>query len=182
MTYDHIVWLDLETTGLDPVTDVILEVALVLTTPQGEELDARSWVIAASLTARAFMSRYVLDMHDKSGLWAAARSPDATPIHRADREASAWLTAHGVTSRNSRLGGRNVGNFDLQFLRHSELSYTASRLPFRCLDITSVHAALEAAGVNVELGGRDGDHRALADLRRDIALYRTWLKTLRGET
>lgn len=182
MTYDKIIWLDIETTGLDPARDEILEVALILTTPQGEELAAQDWQINQPGACR-LANDYVTAMHTASDLWEECVHSPVSEDH-ADRAISAWLQAQGVsrrTSGNLRLGGRNVGSFDLPFLRQSKLGYSATHLPYRCLDITSVHAALEAAGYDVDLGGRDGDHRALADLRRDIALYRTYLAALRGE-
>lgn len=182
MTYDRIIWLDIETTGLDPARDKILEVALILTTPQGEELAACDWQIYQDGACR-LADDYVTAMHTASGLWEECAHSPFSEDH-ADRAISAWLQDVGVsrhTSSGLRLGGRNIGGFDLPFLRQSRLSYSAAHLPYRCLDITSVHAALEAAGYDVDLGGRDGAHRALADLRRDIALYRTYLAALRGE-
>ena len=43
---DRLVWVDLETTGLDPATDLILEVAVVVTDPDLEVLAGDAWLIA----------------------------------------------------------------------------------------------------------------------------------------
>lgn len=65
-----IAWLDLETTGLDPKRDSILEVGIILTTDTKLDEIARfhSLVRPMHLRGVEVMGDYVLNMHTKSGL------------------------------------------------------------------------------------------------------------------
>ena len=68
--FERIMWLDLETTGLDPETGLILEVAVVVTNRWLKELARESIVIPHSVEAleAAGMDDFVRDMHTENGL------------------------------------------------------------------------------------------------------------------
>lgn len=76
-------WIDLETTGLDPKTGSILEVAVILTDdnlePQHEPLQA---VLQPTRAGWAETGEFVRAMHAKNGLWReiyGADEPRGTP-------------------------------------------------------------------------------------------------------
>lgn len=62
-------WIDLETTGLNPQTDRILEFAMVLTDDQLRPL-AEPVVRALGLHRQAVLDPFIVNMHTKSGLLA----------------------------------------------------------------------------------------------------------------
>lgn len=83
-----LLFVDLETTGLDPRTRWagILELGLRLV--DGDDLDvvqSASWVVtyrpATVATMRAAADDYVRGMHDASGLWRECSRLDPAPIH-----------------------------------------------------------------------------------------------------
>lgn len=67
-----IVWLDLETTGLDPKKHSILEIAMIATDDNFNQIDDPFTAVIQPLHLRGYevADKYVLDMHTKSGLWA----------------------------------------------------------------------------------------------------------------
>jgi oligoribonuclease (3'-5' exoribonuclease) len=63
------VFLDLETTGLDPKDDVILEVGIILTTINLDVIAAKSFpVLDKDWEMKLARNKYVQNMHILSGL------------------------------------------------------------------------------------------------------------------
>lgn len=67
-----IVWLDLETTGLDPRKHSILEIAMIATDDNLNQIGDPFTAVIRPLHLHGYevADKYVLDMHTKSGLWA----------------------------------------------------------------------------------------------------------------
>ena len=66
---DNLVWLDMEMTGLDPVQNVVLEVAIVITDSQLNVLaQSESYAIIQSAEELAKMDKWNVNTHTKSGL------------------------------------------------------------------------------------------------------------------
>jgi oligoribonuclease len=68
----NLAWIDIETTGLDPENDEILEIGIVITTANRAFtiLDQRTWVIPFDAHRIGdWIPQVVRDMHTKSGLW-----------------------------------------------------------------------------------------------------------------
>ena len=64
-----LVWLDLETTGLIPSKGVILEIGVVITDLELNEIDRRAWIFPHDRSAvLGLMNDYVLNMHMGNGL------------------------------------------------------------------------------------------------------------------
>lgn len=64
---DKLLWIDVETTGLDPFKDSILEIGLVITNSKLETLDSMSQVVSIEQVDRTW-DPVVIEMHSKSGL------------------------------------------------------------------------------------------------------------------
>jgi oligoribonuclease len=63
-------WIDIETTGLHERKDAILEIGVVITDEKPKQIDSKSWVIRPSRNAIITeIDPYVMEMHQKSGLW-----------------------------------------------------------------------------------------------------------------
>src|SRR5215212_9539239 len=65
---DNLVWIDLEMTGLDASSDVVLQAALVVTSNELEILDEAAFDISQPDQALARMIPVVRAMHQKTGL------------------------------------------------------------------------------------------------------------------
>lgn len=65
---NNLLWIDVETTGLDPVTDEVLAVGISLTDANINELAKPISVVFSHDPAKLRMSDYVREMHTKNGL------------------------------------------------------------------------------------------------------------------
>lgn len=169
MPQHEFLWIDLETTGLDPATGKILEFAAVLC-EDGREGD---FAIVAEYTsavhhevAREIADDYVKAMHDANGLW---NDVAASALTLADAERFLCALADDLTGdrRHAIVLAGNSVHFDLAWLRVWMPEF-ATRLSHRVFDVTTLRRVVDAWGVAVEWPARDA-HRALDDIRASIA-------------
>lgn len=162
-----IAWIDVETTGLDPKSDRLLEVGVVLTDDDLRELDARSFVIEGGPGLRDSMTKVVLTMHVASGLLFECESSSAQSCHSVESRLVAWLRGYDGPLV---MAGSTVG-FDRAWLK-AKMPTLERLFHYRSIDVSSLK----------ELNRRwefaepwDGDrkiHRALPDLKDSIAELR----------
>lgn len=123
----RIVWLDIETTGLEHELDLILEVGVRITTPELELIDEIDTVVWSTpeydnkqeelrIKAKAGDKGaiYVNNMHTTSGLWYDAQNNGATP-KEAETLIMDFLMGHGVPAESLPMAGSSV-HFDRGFL------------------------------------------------------------------
>ena len=122
-----LVWLDLETTGLDPDTGVILEIGVIVTDLELNEHSRQRWVLPyVREDILTMMDDYVLKMHLKSGLlkevWQSNRISDPG-LEAARRniygQVASWIrnACQHTRVKHCHLSGSSVGSFDLAWLR-----------------------------------------------------------------
>lgn len=174
---DRFIWLDLETTGLRPDMDVILELGVIITDGRLNELDARSWVIARCMPEERQNARpEVQELHDKSGLWAdCARS--GLLHNEVEAFAMQFIRAFGP-SEVVPIAGTGP-HFDKRFL-DLQMPTLATVFNYRTFDgRTLMQAWCQATGCSCP-DRPDGEaaHRALPDLRWIIGHSRAVVKAI----
>lgn len=178
-------WLDLETTGLDPAEEAVLECAYVITDKDLIELAAGERVFY--MHRRAFetdrygnipeIDPYVLKMHTENGLWEeAAASAHGYAAHGALEEF--LLAAIGTVEWDGNepadkadakrlpiLAGSTI-KFDHSFLRVDAPRFANDEvIHYRQLDITATILLAKTVGVTF---AKAEAHRAMADVRESL--------------
>jgi oligoribonuclease len=168
----HLVWIDLEMTGLDCMADVILQAAVVITDPNLsvlEEYVCDVWQPPALLEK---MSPFVRDMHTKSGLLDRV-GKSRIDVRAAERHLLERIA--GWCEYPATLCGNSVGQ-DRKFLEMS-MPGVARYLHYRIVDVSSLKVLLRLwYGEQAEYKKPDElKHDALFDVHQSIdelAFYR----------
>lgn len=121
---DHLLWIDLETTGLTPAEDEILEIGMILTDDQLNPIAELELLVQPSTygMARLAANPYVQKMHTDNGLLNAlsnAALSTASPLPEvtvAGRQILDWMIGLGATKGRVAICGSGVAKFDYQFL------------------------------------------------------------------
>jgi oligoribonuclease len=172
---DNLVWIDLEMTGLDPVTDVVLQAALVITTAQLEPLADLAVDIGQPEAALARMSDFVRDMHTRTGLIERVRRETRT-VAEAERllleRISAWCPAPAT------LCGSSIWN-DRRFIARY-MPELDRYLHYRVVDVSSVKVLAQRWYGEAAVFDKPapGGHDAAVDVRNSIAELRHYRDSL----
>lgn len=178
MTVDQnpLVWVDLETTGLDENRDQILEVACVITRGASLEPVAHFEVVTDGAARVEFRSLHtaVQNMHRDNGLWMDSLQ-SGVPIEQAAFRFEQFLS-HNVEKGAAQLAGSTV-SFDRRFLR-KWMPEVERWLHYRNLDVTALNE-LARRWMPEKYEARPTTltpaHRGMADLEGSIAVLRHYL-------
>jgi oligoribonuclease len=173
-----LVWIDLEMTGLDPDTERIVEIAVIVTDGTLEERhEGPELVISQPDELLERMADVVKEMHATSGLTAAVR---ASQLSEADAEEEILAFVRQVVPEAgvAPLAGNSI-HADRAFLRRYMPALNA-HLHYRNVDVSTIKElarrwypeALESAP------NKGGGHRALADIRESIDELRHYRSTV----
>jgi oligoribonuclease len=176
MNMSNLAWIDLETTGLDPDVHDIIEIGIIITDRELNEVARESWSISATpypVAMGRVWSREALEMHLASGL--VDELVLGTTIEAAAADARRFIDRSGAAG--SPMCGASV-HFDRAFLRRRAPSLH-DVFHYRNFDVSSLRMAAELAGLEVPERKR-GLHRALPDLEDSIALALACLDRFRG--
>jgi oligoribonuclease len=167
-----LVWMDLEMTGLDPATDVIVEIATLVT---DDELvivdDGLDLVVHQPAEAFLDMHDVVRDMHTSSGLLVEIERSTVT-LEEAGQRTLEYIKQHVPEARSVPLCGNSIGT-DRRFLA-KYLPEIEEHLHYRSIDVSSVKE-LAKRWYPKECGAappKSSAHRALGDIRESVAELR----------
>lgn len=174
---DRLIWCDLETTGLDPDEDLLLEVGFKITDLELNVIaDIQTYVWAPEYIKRITegnIEPFVWKMHKKSYLFQdAAQNP--CNIWTASTKVDKWLKANNVTN-DEPLCGSSV-QFDRGWLQ-VWMPQAIKQFSYRNIDISTLKELCRRynpelyAKLNHEVPSRKL-HRALPDLDDTIAEFK----------
>lgn len=162
----HLVWMDMEMTGLDPEVDVILEIATIVTDSE-LNLIAEGPVLSVSQpeAALARMDKWNTEHHTASGLIERVRQDG---VHLIEAEAQTLDFLERYTTRGtSPLCGNTIWQ-DRRFLI-KYMPEIAAFLNYRIIDVSSVkELAFRWHPELVSQLRKNNAHRALEDIRESI--------------
>lgn len=166
-----VLFLDLETTGLDWERDSILEFAWILyDITEERELDRYQCVFFGGEARFLPMPKVVQEMHTKSGLFddCVRANQEDSVIDCSDAELRTLhriVDAHGI-GRGELIMAGFTSHFDREFLAR-EMPHLDAYLHYRHLDVSTLRTLEKAwTGQNPEKVDR---HRALPDCEEAIA-------------
>lgn len=168
---DRLVWIDCEMTGLDPTTDEIVEIACVVTDGELHELDSGiSLVVKPNDAPLAAMDEVVVRMHTESGL--IDEIPQGIALADAEAQVLAYVASHVPEARKAPLAGSSV-YVDRGFLARY-MPDLDNHLHYRLVDVSSVKELVRRWFPRVYFATpeKNGNHRALGDIRESIAELR----------
>jgi oligoribonuclease len=167
--------MDLEMTGLDPATEVIVEIATLITdddlnvVAEGPDL-----VIHQPETMLVAMDPFVVQMHTSSGLLTAIRESTIT-LDQAGAQTLEFIKKHISEPRTIPLCGNSIGT-DRRFLA-KYLPEIENYLHYRSVDVSTIKELVKRwyPGLEISRPTKAGAHRALDDVQesiRELKFYR----------
>ena len=192
-----LVFLDLETTGLDASEDKILEVAVIVTDDQLKEVarfeavtDEARHIRFVDEVGKKWPDPYVRKMHHENGLWGASIASTQS-LYAVKIALAAFIREHAVRTEERpdhpnfgkpilpQLAGNTV-SFDRGFIeRH--MPEVAKLIHYRHLDVTSVNELARRAWAPIysaRPNNQEAAHRAMADIEESLRVARYYAQAL----
>ena len=163
----HLIWIDLEMTGLDPDQDVILEIATIVTDNNlAVAAEGPVFAIAQSEDRLATMNTWSREHHGASGLLHRVRANGVSERH-AEQATIKFLRRH-VAKRASPLCGNTIWQ-DRRFLARY-MPDLEGYFHYRNIDVSSIKELVRRWRPDLAAGfSKKNEHTALADIRESIA-------------
>ncbi len=165
-----LVWIDMEMSGLNPSTDEVLEIAVLLT---NKDLDVVAvgpeLVIKQSPILFDKMDTWNREHHTKSGLWDLVLS-SALSLPDAEKIVLDFLKQH-IGPRQSPLCGNSINQDRMFLMRH--MAAVHEYLHYRMIDVSCLKELVKRwypGGPSAPT--KANHHRALDDIRESIAELR----------
>jgi len=163
---NNLIWIDMEMSGLNPDTDRILEIALVVTNPRLETVaEAPVLVVHQPAAVLDAMDEWNKSTHARTGLVERVR---ASTLSEAEAEARmlAFLLEHVPTGVSPMCG--NSVHQDRRFLSRYMPRLEAHFL-YRNLDVSTLKELAKRWKPEIMAGlTKHGKHEALADIYESI--------------
>ncbi|MFF7729688.1 oligoribonuclease [Streptomyces sp. NPDC008001] len=174
---DRMVWIDCEMTGLSLSSDALIEVAALVTDSELNILgDGVDIVVRPPAEALVTMPEVVRQMHTASGL--LAELDQGTTLEDAEQQVLAYVREHVPEPGKAPLCGNSVGT-DRGFLAR-DMPALESHLHYRIVDVSSVKELARRWYPRAYFSSpkKNGNHRALADIRESIAELRYYREAI----
>lgn len=162
----HLIWMDLETTGIDDRSCSILEIATIITDKDLNTVEEGPvLIIHQPETVLRKMDQWCVDQHGSSGLIEASRKSKIS-LAEAEAQTLTFVKKHCLKGK-APLCGNSIG-FDRRFAMH-HMPKLNSYLDFRNVDVSTIKGLVYRwyPGV-VEKNVKKATHRALDDIRESI--------------
>ena len=163
---NHLVWLDMEMTGLEPERDRIIELAMIVTNSELETVaESPVWVIHQSNAQLEAMDDWNQKTHGASGLIGRVR--ESTFDEAAVEAAALAFMQQYVPERATPMCGNSIGQdrrFMVRYMPRLEAWFH-----YRNLDVSTLKELCKRWKPEIAKGFvKKSDHTALTDIRESI--------------
>jgi oligoribonuclease len=172
----NLIWIDMEMTGLQPDSDRVIEIALLVTDPQLETIATGPVLVVHQPDAvLEAMDSWNRSVHAKSGLVERVRASTLTEA-QAEAEALAFLSRH-VPAGVSPMCGNSICQ-DRRFLARW-LPQLEAYFHYRNLDVSTLKELVRRWKPELAKGfAKEGKHEALADIVESIEELKFYRRTV----
>jgi oligoribonuclease len=175
---EPLVWVDCEMTGLDPDRDVLVEIAVVVTDSELNQLDAGlDLLVKTEPDKLAGMDDVVREMHTQSGLLTALETATLT-VAEAEQQVLDYIRRFVPERRKAPLCGNSIAT-DRTFIARY-MPALDDHLHYRMVDVSSIKELARRwyPRVYFHAPAKTGGHRALADIVDSITELRYYRSTV----
>jgi oligoribonuclease len=169
---DALVWIDCEMTGLDANTDVLVEIAVIVTDAELNVLDPGLDIVIATDPAKLEgMDEVVQEMHTSSGLLTAIAAATTT-LEDAEQQVLEYVKRWVPERRKAPLCGNSIAT-DRTFIARY-MPTLDDHLHYRMVDVSSVKELARRwyPKAYYNAPAKHGGHRALADIVESVTELR----------
>jgi oligoribonuclease len=173
---NNLIWIDMEMTGLQPDSDRIIELALVITDSQLNVLaESPEWVLHQPDEVLEAMDSWNKGTHGKSGLIERVRASEVAEA-KAEAQALGFLMLH-VPQGISPMCGNSICQ-DRRFLARW-MPQLESYFHYRNLDVSTLKELVRRWKPEASKGfAKEGKHQARADIYDSLEELRYYRKTV----
>jgi oligoribonuclease len=173
---NNLIWIDMEMTGLQPDSDRIIEIALLVTDPQLNVLaESPVWVLHQPDEVLDAMDSWNKGTHAKTGLIDRVRASTLTEA-QAEARALDFLAAH-VPAAVSPMCGNSICQ-DRRFLARW-MPRLEGYFHYRNLDVSTLKELVRRWKPELARGfTKEGKHEALADILESLEELKFYRKTV----
>jgi oligoribonuclease len=174
---DELVWIDCEMTGLDLKTDLLIEIAVLVTDADlnilGDGIDV---VIHADDDVLSSMIPVVTEMHTRSGLIEEVRA-STVDLAAAEDLVLDYIRSHVKQAKTAPLAGNSIAT-DRGFIAR-DMPKLDDYLHYRMIDVSSIKELCRRWYPRIYFGQPEKGlaHRALADIHESIRELRYYRST-----
>jgi oligoribonuclease len=173
---NNLIWIDMEMTGLQPDSDRIIEMALLVTDPELRALaESPVWVIHQPAEVLDGMDSWNKGTHAKTGLIEKVKASTLTEA-QAEAQALQFLAMH-VPAGGSPMCGNSICQ-DRRFLARW-MPRLEAYFHYRNLDVSTLKELVRRWKPEVARGFvKEGKHEALADILESIEELKFYRRTV----
>lgn len=162
----NLIWVDLEMTGLDPLKDLILEIAVIITDQNLNLIAEGPEIVISQKVDQSLMDPKVIKIHTKNGLFKAVEESTVT-LEEAESQILEFVKQY-CNPNTSPLCGNSIYNdrFFIKFYMEELENF----LHYRNLDVSTVKELVKHWYPNNSKVKfvKPETHRALEDIKQSI--------------
>jgi oligoribonuclease len=172
---NNLIWIDMEMTGLQPDSDRVIEIAMLVTDPQLNVLATGPvLVVHQPDSVLEAMDSWNKSTHAKSGLIEKVRASTLTEAE-AERKALEFLAAHVPVSASPMCG--NSICQDRRFLARW-MPRLEAHFHYRNLDVSTLKELVKRWKPDLKSFAKEGKHEALADILESLEELKFYRKSV----